>query len=469
MKDSEYVYSKLMKTVILLGDILICNTTFYVFYLWVGKHLGHFEVVFPLTQVLIVLTLCYIVCVYRGGVILHFRKVYYYQIVMCVLRNIFKFSIVLGGVFIIGNYIDVFSKFYFAYISIVFILICIYRISIRCILKLYREKRKQADYVVMVGSTINNVELYHEMTDDATSGFRVCGYFDDIPNNNFSESCCYLGKPEESIVFLERHPEVRHLFCCLPSRERDRIIPIIDYCENHLVHFYSVPNLHNYLHNRVFLNMLGDVPYLSLHRVALNRPENKLIKRLFDISFSLLFLCTLFPVIFIVVAIVTKITMPGPVFFRQKRSGLNNKDFYCLKFRSMKVNSQADILQATKDDPRKTRWGEILRKTNLDETPQFINVLVGDMSVVGPRPHMLKHTEEYSKQINKYMVRHFVKPGITGWSQVSGFRGETKYLRQMECRVKGDIWYIEHWNLALDLIIIYKTIINIIMGEKNAY
>lgn len=161
--------------------------------------------------------------------------------------------------------------------------------------------------------------------------------------------------------------------------------------------------------------------------------------------------------------------MPGPVFFCQKRSGLNDKEFYCLKFRSMKVNKDADVVQATKDDPRKTKWGNILRKTNLDEMPQFINVLLGDMSIVGPRPHMLKHTEEYSKLINKYMVRHFVKPGITGWSQVSGFRGETKELHQMESRVRGDIWYIEHWSFLLDLLIICKTVVNVFRGEKNAY
>ena len=161
--------------------------------------------------------------------------------------------------------------------------------------------------------------------------------------------------------------------------------------------------------------------------------------------------------------------MPGPLFFRQKRNGLNDKVFYCIKFRSMRVNDDADKVQATKDDPRKTKWGNIMRKTNIDELPQFINVLLGDMSVVGPRPHMLKHTEEYSQLIDKYMVRHFVRPGITGWSQVTGFRGETKELSQMEGRVKGDIWYIEHWTFWLDLYIIFKTIANAIRGEKEAY
>ena len=185
--------------------------------------------------------------------------------------------------------------------------------------------------------------------------------------------------------------------------------------------------------------------------------------------FSLCFLCTLFIPILIIVTIITKITMRGPIFFKQKRNGLNDKEFYCYKFRSMKVNADADKVQATKDDPRKTKWGNIMRKTSIDELPQFINVLMGDMSVVGPRPHMLKHTEEYSKLINKYMVRHFVKPGITGWSQVTGYRGETKELKDMEGRIRGDIWYIEHWSFGLDLYIIYKTVANAVHGEKNAY
>jgi putative colanic acid biosynthesis UDP-glucose lipid carrier transferase len=135
----------------------------------------------------------------------------------------------------------------------------------------------------------------------------------------------------------------------------------------------------------------------------------------------------------------------------------------------MKVNDEADTVQATKHDPRKTRWGEIMRHYNIDELPQFYNVLIGDMSVVGPRPHMLLHTEQYSKLIDKYMVRHFVKPGVTGWSQVMGFRGETKNLEDMENRIRGDIFYVEHWNIELDLFIVYKTVANMIKGEKGAY
>ena len=196
---------------------------------------------------------------------------------------------------------------------------------------------------------------------------------------------------------------------------------------------------------------------------AINR-----IKRGLDILGSITGMIVFSP-LFLLIYLVIKIENGGKVIFSQERIGYQGKPFILYKFRSMKVNAEADTLQATKDDPRKTRWGNIMRKTNIDELPQFINVLLGDMSVVGPRPHMLKHTEEYSKLINKYMVRHFVKPGITGWSQVTGYRGETKELKDMEGRVIGDIWYIEHWSFWLDIYIIYKTVRNAIHGEKNAY
>ena len=192
------------------------------------------------------------------------------------------------------------------------------------------------------------------------------------------------------------------------------------------------------------------------------------LKRGFDIVFSLCFLCFVFPFVLLVVFIVTQCTMPGKLFFVQKRTGLNGRTFKCYKFRSMRKNEHSDVLQATKGDRRITRWGKIMRKTSLDETPQFINVLLGDMSVVGPRPHMLKHTEEYTVLIDGYMLRHEVKPGVTGWSQIKGFRGEIKQLKDMENRVKSDLWYIRNWNFLLDLYIILKTVTICFGNDKNA-
>ena len=217
------------------------------------------------------------------------------------------------------------------------------------------------------------------------------------------------------------------------------------------------------------MQILSLIHIFSIRCEPLESLENRIIKRAFDVVCSGLFLCTVFPFVYLFFGIAIKLSSPGPVLFKQKRSGEDGREFWCYKFRSMKVNTLCDTLQATENDPRKTRIGEIMRKTSIDELPQFINVLKGDMSIVGPRPHMLKHTEEYSSLINKFMVRHFVKPGITGWAQVTGYRGETKELWQMEGRVQRDIWYIEHWTFLLDLYIMYKTVYNALRGEKEAY
>ncbi|MBT0812314.1 sugar transferase [Litoribacter ruber] len=181
-------------------------------------------------------------------------------------------------------------------------------------------------------------------------------------------------------------------------------------------------------------------------------------KRVFDVLFAILVLFFLLSWLIPLMAILIKLDSSGPVFFKQLRSGRNNKPFYCLKFRSMIVNKEADWLQARHDDVRITRIGAFIRKSNIDELPQFINVLLGDMSVVGPRPHMLKHTEEYSWKIENYMERHKIPPGITGWAQVSGLRGETTEDVAMENRVKADLWYMENRTMSLDVKIILLTV-----------
>ncbi len=460
----------IIQVLVITCDLCLCNGLFYLLYYWTGFCKQHPTQEATLPQTLITLSLCYLICTIHRGVVLHNDKVHPYQIVWRAFLNVLYFSFISGFLLTAGHFIEISFSFFITYLLSLFVSESICRLLIRICIKKYRTNKNHIHYVVLVGSTANNIELYHELTNNLTYGYAVTGYFDDQPNPEMDAlNCPYLGKPEKVQDYLASHTYIHSLFCCLPSRRASTIVPIINYCENNLVHFYSVPNLRNYLHNRVFFNMLGNVPYLSLRPDPLSQPENKFLKRAFDIVFSLTFLCTFFPIILIIVTIITKITMPGPVFFRQKRNGLNDREFYCIKFRSMKVNKDADTLQATKDDPRKTKWGNIMRKTNIDELPQFINVLLGDMSIVGPRPHMLKHTEEYSKLINKYMVRHFVKPGITGWSQVTGYRGETKELKDMEGRVLGDIWYIEHWSFGLDLYIIYRTVRNIFHGEKNAY
>ena len=214
--------------------------------------------------------------------------------------------------------------------------------------------------------------------------------------------------------------------------------------------------------------MLDDLELFTTYISPLEDSTNKVVKRLFDIVVA--FLC-LVPsaLLFPFVALIIKIQSPGPIFFKQRRTGFDGREFWMYKFRSMHVNADADRLQATEDDPRKYPFGNFMRKTNIDELPQFWNVLCGDMSIVGPRPHMVAHTEQYAQLIDKYMIRHFVKPGVTGWAQVTGFRGETKELWQMEGRVERDIWYIQNWSVWLDVRIILMTIKSIFIHDKNAY
>ena len=211
--------------------------------------------------------------------------------------------------------------------------------------------------------------------------------------------------------------------------------------------------------------MHTDLPSKNL----LDDKWNQVLKRGFDIVVSLCFLCLVFPFLLLLVFVVTECTMPGKLFFVQKRTGLNGKTFKCYKFRSMRKNPESEERQATKGDDRVTRWGYIMRKTSLDETPQFINVLMGDMSIVGPRPHMLKHTDEFTEMVDGYMLRHQVKPGVTGWSQVNGYRGEIKKVEDIENRVKFDLWYIDHWSFFLDLRIIFKTMTLCFGNDRHAH
>jgi len=211
------------------------------------------------------------------------------------------------------------------------------------------------------------------------------------------------------------------------------------------------------------------MPVFILRNLPLSYLHNALIKRCFDIIISFIALIILVPIVFPVVSIFVKISSSGPVIFKQKRTGKRGNMFDCYKFRTMLCNEDENTKQATADDNRKTKVGNFLRKTSIDELPQFFNVLIGNMSLVGPRPHMLLHTSQYSPKVDKYMVRHFVKPGITGLAQVNGFRGETKELEMMEKRIMYDIKYVENWSMKMDIAILFKTFFLFLKGDENAY
>ena len=462
-------FNKVLKSCVLLGDLILLNLLLWGFEQFLGNRFWC-ENCGSILQGMALITLCYLLCNMHSGVILHRSVVRPEQIMVRVLRNMVPFVLLSVCILLLFHFEFSHSRLFGLFYIVLILVIVSYRLAFRYFLELYRKQGGNVRKVILIGSHENMQELYHAMTDDPTSGYRVLGYFEDFPSDRYPSDVSYLGHPQEVNNFLKQNVgRVDQLYCSLPSARSAEIVPIINYCENHLVRFFSVPNERNYLKRRMHFEMLGNVPVLSIRREPLELLENRIVKRTFDIVCSTLFLCTIFPFIYIIVGVAIKMSSPGPIFFKQKRSGEDGKEFWCYKFRSMRVNAQCDTLQATEHDPRKTRIGEIIRKTSIDELPQFINVFKGDMSIVGPRPHMLKHTQEYSLLINKFMVRHFVKPGITGWAQVTGYRGETKELWQMEGRVMRDIWYIEHWTFLLDLYIMYKTVYNAIHGEKEAY
>ena len=254
-----------------------------------------------------------------------------------------------------------------------------------------------------------------------------------------------------------------------PERMGD-VKPLLLEAEKQCVRLKFIPDFAGAIGSPYTVSYMGgEFPIISLRQEPLEEMGNRFKKRAFDIMFSVCVILFILSWLYPLLAIIIKSQSRGPVLFKQLRSGRNDEPFWCYKFRSMKVNNDSDKKQATRDDDRVTAIGKFMRRTSLDEMPQFFNVFLGNMSIVGPRPHMLKHTEEYKAIIDQYMVRQFLKPGITGWAQVNGFRGETKTSVDMENRVKCDIYYLENWSTMLDVRIIFMTIINVVQGEKNAF
>jgi len=390
-------------------------------------------------------------------------------------------------------------------------LVILSRLIERWSVKRLRRLGNNSRTVTFIGNDPELMTVYEKLKNDPTMGYRVKGYYADTEMGEWTHSKMAdgrrkmddgrskmadgrsemedgniqpsdighhtsalkrLGTLQEFMQKIVMEPDELHLgdelYVSLSRRDKDIIKRISQFCDHRVIRFYYVPVSVESMGMNLKREMLDDIEVFTTYEIPLANPVNKAVKRAFDIVASLFFLvptALMFPFIYLII----KIQSPGPVFFRQKRTGIDGKDFDMLKFRSMHVNKDADKLQATKNDPRKYPFGNFMRKSNIDELPQFLNVLKGDMSFVGPRPHMLLHTEQYSQLIDKYMVRHFVKPGLTGWAQVTGFRGETKELWQMEGRVKRDIWYIEHWSIWLDIRIIWMTMKTIFVHDKNAY
>jgi undecaprenyl-phosphate galactose phosphotransferase/putative colanic acid biosynthesis UDP-glucose lipid carrier transferase len=337
------------------------------------------------------------------------------------------------------------------------------------ILKYIRYKGYNFRNVVIVGANDTGKKMRKILSKDLTYGYRFLGFFDESKASSDNFFGNILGGFDDIQNFIVKE-NVDEMYVALHIDSIDIINKLIQICEHHMVRIKFIPDFQLYTKSsRVEISFYENTPVLMSLREPLENAFNRLVKKIFDICFSLLIILLVFPWLFPIIMLIIKLESPGPVFFKQKRSGRDNKPFSCLKFRSMRVNYDSNKKQAEKGDSRVTKFGTFMRKTSIDELPQFFNVFLGNMSVVGPRPHMLYHTQEYSELINNYLVRQYAKPGITGWAQINGYRGETKELIDMENRVENDIWYIENWSLLLDIKIIIKTVLNVFQGEKNAY
>jgi putative colanic acid biosynthesis UDP-glucose lipid carrier transferase len=460
-------YGYLIKWLVILGDLIVLNLAFFAVNKWTEIYkIDDFNA--KLRIIVLLLNFSYVFAVYFIPVNIYKSVLFTDKVAQRSLSLIAMHLIIfITGLFFLQLEIDTLSRFVIYLYLLLFAVFTVWRVIARETLKLYRKTGRNYKRVIIVGAGKTGMNLYSELKKEMAYGYCIHGFFDDnlllkntLPN--------YLGMTHEVEDYVIKN-DIDEIYCTLPSSKDEKILRIFNFAEKNMVRFFIVPEFSRYLKKRLYLESIESVPVMAVRSEPLQFMHNQVIKRAFDIMFSVFFLIVFFPFFYVILGILIKLSSPGPIIFKQVRTGIYGKDFDCYKFRSMRMNEDADEKQAEKDDPRVTKFGHFLRRSNLDEIPQFFNVLKGDMSVIGPRPHMLKHTELYSILIDKYMVRHLVKPGVSGWAQVNGYRGETKTTKQMEDRVKYDVWYLENWTFLLDLKILFVTIVNMFKGEKNAY
>ena len=351
------------------------------------------------------------------------------------------------------------SKLIIEYILIVIFLITIFKIAIYFLLKKYRIIfNGNLRRVVIIGLNKKTDLLRKYFDDNPDYGYKLVKIFNLKDNISIDSITEYISKNE-----------IDEIYSSVTEINNEELVKLIDYADNNLKILKFLPDNKEIYSKKLDFTYYGYLPILSLRNIPIDEPINQFIKRSFDILFSLIVIIGILSWLTPILGLIIKVESRGPIFFKQKRNGLDYKEFYCYKFRSMRPNPEAHIHQITKGDPRVTKIGKFIRKTSIDELPQFMNVLRGEMSVVGPRPNMVSNTQMYAEKIDKFMVRHFVKPGITGLAQVSGFRGEVENDNFIINRVKYDIFYLENWSIIMDLRIVIRTIYNALGGEEKAY
>ncbi len=441
-------YSKLIRPILYALDLLIISVFSYSFLTNNGINLG----------VIIVFWLIL-------SLFFSFYKVYRFtkvvKIVSLLSKQIFVFGLMIVSYFYLFK-INISLKDLLAFFCLLFIVLNLWRISLHYFFIKYRlVTGSNYRQVVIIGSNKSTKKLEWFFNNQLGYGYKYQGYFTDKDDPNKK------GSIKQSFDFILEN-QTDEVYCSVKDLTNTQIEKFIEFCDVEVKSLKFIPDNKELYSKSLHLNYYELLPILSLRKIPLDDSVNSLIKRTFDIIFSIFVIIFVLSWLIPILGLLIVIESKGPIFFRQDRPGIKNKGFGCYKFRSMSLNSRSED-SAARNDPRVTRIGKFIRKTSIDELPQFFNVFFGEMSVVGPRPHLWKQNEIYGTDIPKYMVRHFVKPGVTGLAQVKGYRGEIETREDIINRTKYDIFYIENWSMLLDLNIIIQTILNIFKGQDKAY
>lgn len=459
-------FERYLQITLLLLDFLALNIVFFIFQLIFTKTI-HFEssnayFKYIITANVAWLLLAFFLRTYSVNILFNFEdftkrtiQVFLVWIILILFYLFFSRELTVSRFFIITST----ACFGFGLLVNKFIYLGIFRYF------------KNSDFLIkkilILGYNETAKKLAAHFEQDALNT-QIIGYIEDEENIQELSHYPVLANIDNTLR-VAKELDVQEIFSTITPEQNNYIYDLMYQSEKECIRFRIVPNLSVFITREVHIEYYGELPILSLRKEPLDDVGNRIKKRALDIFISLFVTIFILSWLIPLIGLLIFLESGRPIFFKQLRTGKDKKPFYCWKFRSMKANKDADIKQASRNDNRITTLGKILRKTSLDEFPQFINVLRGEMSLVGPRPHMLKHTSDYSKVVNDYMVRQFIKPGITGWAQINGYRGEISNPEQIKMRVNKDLWYLENWTLWLDVRILFLTVYYIFKGDSKAY
>lgn len=459
-------YTNLYRIFFLLSDLIALNLIFLFFlYRLTGVPESGLK---SYTILYLVSNIAWLVWSYVTATYIIYRNVKLKLITKRTLSSLLLFSIAVAAFAGFSNFhYDIFFLGSMLFSFGVFILIS--RLLLISYVLYTRTNSRYDSNVVIIGCNEISKSLI-SMFYSNNSNIRIQGYFDYNTHTIPQQDYPFLGEVKDCLDFAI-HNHISEIYCTLSPESAVELYKMAEEAEKHFIRFRFVPDLRKFIDRKVHVDFIDNMPVLSLRSEPMEYATAQVKKRVFDLIMSIMITVFLLSWLLPILAIIIKLDSKGPVFFTQKRSGKNNKEFSCIKLRSLKAHNNADgaSVQVTQNDDRTTRVGRFLRKSNLDELPQFLNVLSGQMSIVGSRPHMLKHTVDFANMEEEYMVRHLSKPGVTGWAQINGHRGEIRQPGQLKQRIQHDIWYIENWNLWLDIRIVFLTVYVTFKGDKNAY